>query len=63
MSMYKAASPVDRVGIKAAMEEVELEKLLGKDPVHMKGALAASTLKMVGAEGRCLLERREREGG
>ncbi len=42
---------MDLVGIKAAMEEDELEKLLGKDPVHMTGegylALAASTMKMV----------------
>ncbi len=51
MTLYKVASPLDLVGIRAAMEEVELEKLLGKDPVHMTGegyaALAANALRLI----------------
>jgi hypothetical protein len=51
MSLYKVAGMLDLVGVKAAMEEVELEKLLGRDPVHMTGegylALTVGTLKMV----------------
>jgi hypothetical protein len=65
LSLYKVASTLDLVGIKVPMEEEELEKLLGKDAVHITGegylALAASTMKMV--ESRRTLfaeEKRER---
>jgi hypothetical protein len=50
-SLYKVADTLDQVGVKAAMEEVELEKLLGRDPVHMTRegylALALGTLKII----------------
>jgi hypothetical protein len=64
VSLYKVASTMDLVGIKVAMEE-ELEKLLGKDPVHMAGegylALAASTMKMVESRRTLFVgEKRER---
>jgi hypothetical protein len=33
--LYKVASPSELLGLKVSMEEDEVEKLLGKDPVHM----------------------------
>jgi hypothetical protein len=53
------------LGVKAAMEEDELEKLLGKDPVHMTGdgflALAVGTLKMIESRRTLFLgEKREK---
>jgi hypothetical protein len=65
MTLYKVASTPDLVGIKVAMEEEELEKLLGKDPVHMAGegylALAVNTLKMVESRRTLFVgEKRER---
>jgi hypothetical protein len=65
MTLYTVGSTLDMAGVKVAMEEDELEKLLGKDPVHMMGdgflALAIGTLKMI--ENRRTLfvgEKRER---
>jgi uncharacterized Zn-binding protein involved in type VI secretion len=65
LTLYKVASTVDLVGIKAAMEEDELEKLLGKDPVHMTGegylTLAANIMKMVESRRTLFVgEKRER---
>jgi hypothetical protein len=53
------------VGIKVAMEEEELEKLVGKDPVHMAGegylALAVNMLKLVESRRTLFVgEKRER---
>jgi hypothetical protein len=65
MTLYKVASPLDLVGIRAAMEEVELEKLLGKDPVHMTGegyaALAVNALRLIESRRTLFVgEKRER---
>jgi hypothetical protein len=65
MTLYKVASTLDLVGIKVAMEEEELEKLVGKDPVHMAGegylALAVNTLKLVESRRTLFVgEKRER---
>jgi hypothetical protein len=65
LTLYKVASTVDLVGIKAAMEEDELEKLLGKDPVHMTGegymTLAANLIRMVESRRTLFVgEKRER---
>jgi hypothetical protein len=65
MTLYKVGSTLYMVGVKVAIEEDELEKLFGKDLVHMTGdgflALAVGTLKMI--ENRRTLfvgEKRER---
>jgi hypothetical protein len=65
MTLYKVASTLDLVGIKVAMEEEELEKLVGKDPVHMAGegylALAVNTLKLMESRRTLFVgEKRER---
>ncbi len=65
MTLYKVASTLDLVGIKVAMEEEELEKLVDKDPVHMAGegylALAFNMLKLVESRRTLFVgEKRER---
>jgi hypothetical protein len=65
MTLYKAASTLDLVGIKVAMEEEELEKLVGKDPVYMAGegylALGVNIHKLVESRRTLFVgEKRER---
>jgi hypothetical protein len=65
MTLYKVGGTLDMVGVRGAMEEDELEKLLGKDPVHMTGdgflALAVGTLKMIESKRTLFMgEKRER---
>jgi hypothetical protein len=43
---YKVVSPVEQLGIRVAMEEDELIKVLGDDPVHMA---AAGYVKLAGS--------------
>jgi hypothetical protein len=50
MTLCKVGSTLEMVGVKVAMEDDELEKLLGKDPVHMTGdgfknGISNSTIK------------------
>jgi hypothetical protein len=35
MQMYKVMSTCELLGLRAAMEEDEVERILGTDPVHM----------------------------
>ena len=35
MQLYKVMSPCELLGLRAAMEEDEVERILGTDPVHM----------------------------
>jgi hypothetical protein len=65
-TLYKVASPGELIGLKASMEEEEVEKLLGKDPVHMTKegywTLAENLVKMVESRRTLFMgEKRERQ--
>jgi hypothetical protein len=46
MRSYRVVSPVDQLGIRVAMSEDDLIKILGDDPVHMT---AAAYMKLAGS--------------
>jgi hypothetical protein len=65
--MYNVANPCELLGLKVSMEEDEVEKLLGKEPVPLTKEgywnLAENPVKMVESRRRTFYigEKRERE--